>query len=185
MSDTPPTDRDPVDDFLAAAAPPPCPDGLRQALLLETTRLLRRRRRLKRLALAAALAACYAAGLATPRLWAPPPAGDAGPRRDPPPVAERVAPPDRPPEPDSDLGPAELERWAAAVSKGERAAFLRRLGDRHMRETGDVEAALRCYSGALDAGSEQDQAVAADDNWLLIALKQAREKEKRHAKLGG
>jgi hypothetical protein len=47
----------------------PCPARLRGALLLRTTGVLRRRRRLRRIAFAAAMTACYLAGMGTVQVW--------------------------------------------------------------------------------------------------------------------
>src|SRR5579884_3449712 len=58
---------DPLDALLTPS-PPPDDDPLRGPLLQRTQRLLRWRRRARQLAAAAALAACYAAGLATVHL---------------------------------------------------------------------------------------------------------------------
>ena len=44
-------------------------------------------------------------------------------------------------------------------------------------------AALRCYRNYLDAADPEELAPApADDNWLLLALKNARLKEREYAK---
>ncbi len=172
MTDTP--ERDPLDELLAPPGPVDAA-ALRQSLLAETARRLTRRRWLRRTALAAALAACYAAGLLTTHLLAP-----ATPARDtsapvvreqndtPPPAPVAVAPP-RP----------EGEHPA------ERAARLREAGDRYLNEQGDPEAALNCYSKSLSAGTADDAKFSPDDSWLLMAIKNAREKETRHANNDG
>jgi hypothetical protein len=54
-------------------------------------------------------------------------------------------------------------------------------GDRCLNDIGDPEAALRCYERALNAASDDEVRFSADDNWLLMAIKNAREKEARHA----
>ncbi len=54
-----------------------------------------------------------------------------------------------------------------------------------MTEEIDPQSALRCYSNALDNGTEQDLAISSEDNWLLMAIKDARLKERNHAKQGG
>jgi hypothetical protein len=58
-------------------------------------------------------------------------------------------------------------------------------GDRYLSELCDTEAALRCYRNALDLASDADAVVASDDSWLLIALKQAKAKEKRDEAIDG
>jgi hypothetical protein len=61
------------------------------------------------------------------------------------------------------------------------ATALLAAGDRYLNEAGDPEAALRCYRRALDAASDEQTRFSPDDNWLVMALKNAREKEARHA----
>jgi hypothetical protein len=168
MTDTP--ERDPLEELLA---PPDAANtaALRQATLARTARPLRRRRWLRRGALAAVLAACFAAGMLTTRLLSPaapvvivqaPP--EHKPQAPPAPPLVSVAPaPQREP---SDERPADL---------------LLRAGDRYLNEDNDPEAALRCYSRALNAASAEDLKFSPDDNWLLMAIKSAREKEARHA----
>jgi hypothetical protein len=166
MTDTP----DPLDELLAAPAPVDAA-ALRQSLLATTTRRLRRRRWLRRGALAVALAACYAAGLLTMRLLTP-----AAPVADQPvPVAER------PPEPPAPAPAVVVEKRAEEAPDAERAALLRQAGDRYLNDEADPEAALRCYSKSLSTGSTDDAKFSPDDNWLLMAIKNAREKEARHA----
>ena len=59
---------------------------------------------------------------------------------------------------------------------------LRRAGDQWLRESGDISRAVRDYARALDQASEQERAIApGQDNWLLMALKDARTKERKDA----
>ena len=174
MTDTP--ERDPLDELLAPPAPADAGE-LRQALLAATTRRLRRARRLRRVALALALAACYGAGVLTTRLLtaaekAPVPVA----------VGPKPAPPPEPPAPEP---PPAVERRAEQAPETERAALLRQAGRRYLDEEGDPEAALRCYSKSLDAGTKDDAKFSPDDDWLLMAIKNAREKETRHANNDG
>lgn len=171
MTDTP--DHDSLDELLAPPAPTDAA-ALRQSLLAATTRRLARRRWLRRAGLAAALAACYAAGLLTMQLLTPP-----APARDANVAAAEVKGDTAPPAPAAAPDPGPEERPA------ERAALLRRAGDRYLNEEGDPEAALRCYSQALDAGTQDDTKFSPDDSWLLMAIKNAREKEARHANNDG
>jgi hypothetical protein len=171
---------DPLEDLLA---PPPAAgdEGLRERLLGQTTRLLRRRRRLRRLAWAAALAAsCIAATLA---VW----------------WAARPAPPGLVVPPSGGGGEdrlkAELPTEPTAVAVEERAAddddlrtqaaHYRRAGELYLSAENDPAAALRCYGNALDAGGEEELSVSPADDWLLMAIKNARQKERRHANSGG
>lgn len=42
-----------------------------------------------------------------------------------------------------------------------------------------LESASRCYRHSLDAGSDADLTISAQDDWLLMALKRARQEERR------
>jgi hypothetical protein len=198
---------DAIDELLRPGPAPAGPDRLRQAVLLRTTALLRRRRRLRRLALAAALVACYLAGLWTARLGMTsaseedrfqaarehsggqrPKEPAASPRS---PGADRKpagASSDKAPEPlpsDGKVSSALALEWQAIDSPERRAELYRRAGDLYLQENNDVPSALRCYRGALAAGTEKDWTFSPDDNWLLAAAKQERQKETLHAKNGG
>jgi hypothetical protein len=168
MTDTP--EPDPLDELLAPPAPVDVA-ALRQSLLAATARRLRRRRWLRRGALAAALGTCYAAGLLTMHLLAP-----AAPSAEPTVAVEEKPTPLPAPAP-----AVVVEQRAEKAADSERAALLRQAGDRYLNDEADPEAALRCYSKSLSAGSEDDAKFSPDDNWLLMAIKNAREKEARHA----
>jgi hypothetical protein len=71
---------------------------------------------------------------------------------------------------------------AALASEDQRPVLFRRAGDRYLENDHDVKSALRCYARALETSSDQDLTISADDSWLLIALKKARQEEKTHAK---
>jgi hypothetical protein len=175
-------DPDPLEGMLAAPRLPAGAAALRQELLAQTARALRRRRRGRQLAWAAALAACYAAGLLTMH-WAPKQATgshtpDAFSSTDPAPQSQAVPPPA-----DGPGKSALLKEWAA-VESGQ-AALFRDAGNLYLAEEGDLLAAVRCYGNALSVGTEADLAISPQDNWLLMAIKDARQKEKRDAKNGG
>jgi hypothetical protein len=161
---------DPLDQLLAVPAVPAGKD-LRQALLLRTTGVLRRRRWGRRCVLAAALAACYAAGVLT----VPPQPPDGPPEvvhdR---PVTDTPATSPRP-----DDSPLALE-WQGLDNPVGRAEALRGAAAGYER-AGDLASAVRCYRNAIDSGSEEDAQITADDDWLLMVLKDAKQKEKRHA----
>jgi hypothetical protein len=173
MTDTP--DRDPC-EHLGRIGPPPPADRLREALWRRLRRRLRRGRWWKRAAVAAALAACYAAGFGTARLATEPTptpstvvVADDGSR-----PHEGLMPPAPPASPLA-------QEWQALDSPEQRPEAYREAGDRYVAEEGDYESAVRCYREALDAGSERDLAIRPDDSWLLMVLKDARQKEKRDA----
>ena len=188
MSETPIPGRDPIDDFLSADFSPNLAGPLREQLLKRTTGLLRRRRWLRRLAVVAALAACYAAGILTMQMLAPPsqaveqpqivkhvpePVDEPRLKSEPPAVAVRE------PADDADASALTLE-WKALDSPERRPDLFRKAGDRYVEES-DIPSALRCYRNALDLGTEKDWKITADDNWLFMALKEAKLKEKRNA----
>lgn len=175
----------PVDEFLQSA-PDAAPNAeLRQAVFTRTTRLLRRRRWRRRVALVGALAACYLAGVLTMRLATPAPDQ---------PRPERAGEAPRPPAPEDtpavaaavaeDHSALALE-WRAFESSERRVELYRLAGDRYLEQERDLQSALRCYRQALDASPSGGLAIEASDNWLLIALKEARQKEDRHANNGG
>jgi hypothetical protein len=167
---------DPLDGLLAA---PPLPDtaALRGALLERTTRLVRRRWRLRRLALGAALAAAFAlAGVVVVRFAVRPAQSPQEVERHPEPIRPPVTPPD---------GSALALEYDAFDSTDGRSELYRRAGDCYLTEEADPQSALRCYGNALETGTEKDLTISPDDNWLLMAIKGARQKERSHAKNGG
>lgn len=181
---------DPVADWLAAS-PPPAPGGtLEQAVWRRTQSVLRRRRWLRRSGYAAALAACYAAGLLTMKyvpaspVASPPTAARTEIQPEPPAVTRPAEVPAPRPLPTEPASPAAIE-WQAVDSREQRPDLYRQAGDRYL-EAGDIQSALRCYRNMLDAAPEEDQAISPEtDNWLVIALKGDRQKEKRRAKQDG
>ena len=74
--------------------------------------------------------------------------------------------------------------WQAIDHKNKRFEFYRRAGDRYLEEN-DVQAAVRCYKGALAAGSTNERTISVKDNWLLMAIKEDWQKEKRNETNGG
>jgi hypothetical protein len=168
-----------MDDLDALLAPdpiPPEPLGMREAVARDAGRVLTRRRWLRRTRWAGALAACYAAGLATMWLWSQA-------VRTPQPEVVEHEPSARPvvlpgeDEPYRSGPPEQLERWAIHASGERRGDLYRRAGDAFLQRE-DVMAALRCYRLALDGSAVSDLAVRADtDTWLLMSLKMSRQKE--------
>jgi hypothetical protein len=52
-----------------------------------------------------------------------------------------------------------------------------------LREQGDLEAAIRLYSQALKVAAPHELTISvANDDWLLMSLKDAHMKESRNAK---
>lgn len=187
-------DDDELDRLLRPTASPSPSPMLRRSLLGQTTRELCSRRRLRRIGMWLGMAACYVAGLGTMQFWTqgsadmpPRPIGELAsetvhdaPMAEPATTDQAAAVAT-----DAELPAAVLERLADAVADDEYRDLYRRAGDRHMQETGDLAAALRCYRRTLDATPPQELTVSDRDNWLLKALKQARHEEVRHAYIGG
>lgn len=176
---------DPIDQFLAADFTGPSAPGLRGAVLAQTTRALRRRRIARRVALVGALAACFLAGMATMLAWQM--------QDSPKEIARVIAPEEKPlpgplkkaapstrPEPPPSL--VDLE-WRAFDARENRAALFFAVARRYLEEQNDYESALRCYRQALDAAPKDGLAIRPDDDWLVMALKEARQKEDNDAEL--
>jgi hypothetical protein len=166
MSPTPESDKDDLESLLTPR--PDADSAIEQTVFARTARVLARRRLARRLAYVAGLAACYAAGLLTMRLAAPPAVGGA--------VVVVPAPPVAPAPPRDSA----LAREERAAEDDRRAELYRQAGDQYLADHGDVRSALRCYGRSLDAGAELT--LRPDDHWLLMAIKDARQKENRHAK---
>jgi cytochrome c-type biogenesis protein CcmH/NrfG len=155
-------------------------DALRGAVLRQSVGVIRRRRRLKRCVLAAGLLICYLAGITTMGLWRTGAAGE-------PPTAAAKSMPVEPRQ-----HPHALPRSApkSAVSRESQIAAAiptafeswRNIGDYHLQHSGDISTAVASYSQAIDLATAEERAISpGQDNWLMMALKDARAKEKRHA----
>src|SRR5262245_9281670 len=153
---------DPIDTLLA---PSPLPEHrlLKQQLLHHTTQALRGQRRWRQLTALATLAGTYAAGLLTvvilsPQEELPPPRA----------IIRTITLPPR--------SPVDLE-WQALEQPVTAAALYRDAGDGYLAEADPAEA-LRCYRNALEEAKPGDLDVAPGDSWLMVAIKQARQKER-------
>jgi hypothetical protein len=169
-------------------------DNLRQDVFLQTARLLRRGRRRRRFGFIGLLVLCYAAGLGTWQVWraAPLPATaqlgvsekEANTEVQSSTAAEPV--PKEATSPSVQVEPAVpavvLERMGASLSPERSAAYYRSAGDRYLEVEGDLASAVRCYKRSLDAASDAELGVSTEDNWLLMAMKKARQGEQSHAK---
>jgi hypothetical protein len=178
MNDLPAQDPDPVAAWLAVARSPNANfAALCQTVLHRTTSILRRRRWSRRASIVAGLAGCYAAGLASMYfVRAPTPAEMIIVEKAPDPTQTPLLAPR-----ETDVSAVSLE-WRAVESSDKRVEFYRRAGDRYLAESNDTEAAMRCYRLMLNAASNTEMTISPDDNWLLMALKDARLKEKLNAK---
>jgi len=174
---------DAVESFLQSRPPVAQNASLEEQLLAQTTRVLRRRRVLRRARMATIFAGVFLAGAAS--AWLVKPAPMPPEPADQPSHAAPAVKEDAPPQSAKDNGKpaasAWAEEWRAFDARADRTRLFREAGDRYLAESQDVEAALRCYTQALDAGGDDALAVAPQDSWLLIALKDARRKEKARA----
>jgi hypothetical protein len=163
---------DPDEERLDELLSPPAAEvdaGFRRTVLARTTRLVRRRRRLTQASWWAALAACFVAGLvASYGIWPSTPP-------EPPPAVSKTEP--LTPEPAT----ATALEWAAIDHPDRAAPLYQAAGDRYLAEDADPGAAVRCYGNALDAGSPADLTIQSTDSWLLMAIKDARQKETHDA----
>ncbi len=148
---------------------------------------MRRGRRLRVAVWAAALAACYVAGVLTMfwlaprrvevvRVQAPPAAAPA-------PASQSQPTPPTPAPPAAPASAVALE-WKAFDADKPRPDLYRQAGDRYLQEDADPASALRCYGQSLNGASDKDLAISPDDDYLLMVVKEARLKEKDHAKRG-
>ncbi|MCI0380531.1 MAG: hypothetical protein L0215_23335 [Gemmataceae bacterium] len=165
--------RDPL-DFLDTQ--PAAPPDLREALWQNTARLLRRKLWRRRLQTAAALAACVLAGMGIMWLLQPRPKPEI--------IVQRIEVPQKPfaeekPQPTRETAVA-LE-WRAFDSSENRGALYFQAGHRYLDDHGDMQSALRCYRLAFETDPELAQITDPGDNWLVVALKNARRKEISHA----
>ena len=172
---------DPIDQFLAGDFTAPGPPALRQSILAQTTRALRRRRLVRRLAQAGALAACFLAGMGTMSLVSPAPMGEKPPE---PRIAKAEKKADlaiAPPPVKAEAAPSIVDmEWRAFDSRDNRAALFFDVAQRYFDQS-DFESALRCYRQAFDAAPREGLTIHPDDNWLVMALKEARQKEDNNA----
>ncbi|HTU23969.1 MAG TPA: hypothetical protein VMF30_01140 [Pirellulales bacterium] len=165
-----PDESDPLHELLGGRGGTQQEEAARAALaarvMAETLPVLRRRRIARRCGLATALVGCYVAGALSMNLW----------------HAERSR------MPQVALGPAAVEQTREAgpapVVAETRAALpqtpfekLRDAGDRAWQER-DIEAAIRLYAEAVRVATPAERRFsAADDNFLLITLKEDQNKE--------
>ncbi|HEY7311022.1 MAG TPA: hypothetical protein VH643_16780 [Gemmataceae bacterium] len=173
---------DPLEGLLHPTSVPPENEALRQAVYARTRRVLRRRRVVRQVAYAAAVTAAFALGFLVLRLVSrpnPSPQPDETVKQLPSPRGSEELPAPVAAE------PALVREWQAFDSEDHRGELYRQAGDLYLDEEHDLQSALRCYTNALDTGTKQDLTISADDNWLLMAIKNARQKESDHAKTGG
>ena len=174
-------------ETLLGGLPPVPNNGLRRGLLADTLGVVRGRRRRRYLHLVAALAVCYAAGAGSMYL------GQRAGHRDLGIFAQGNSPPPLDAPATAATGDTHVASQASArheqpsrpIAKAGRAGVRRmgyeeicRVTDRCLSEEGNVQAAIRYYTTALDSASPAQQAISIQDSWLLMALKEGRNKEK-------
>jgi hypothetical protein len=171
---------DPLDGMLRPPSPPDAGE-LRRTVYAQTRRVFHRRRRLRQCAYAVALAASFAAGLLVMRVVTPtstqPSSNEVVETREVPRPAEK-------PTTAEPAAPALVWEYKAFDSPDRRAELYHRAGETYLKEN-DPVSAMRCYANSLDNGTERDRTISADDDWLLMAIKNARQKENEYAKNGG
>lgn len=156
---------DDIDRLLQPPDSPPTP-GLRDRLRAETTRRLRRGRRTRRLAVAAALAACYVGGALTIWFARPTPKREVM-------IVERevekktseISPAVRP---EPARSPHDLELAAEQADGSERGRLFIEAGRAYARIQNGPQA-LSCYRNARDVlGELPPLDTTNDDLWLTI-----------------
>jgi hypothetical protein len=172
---------DPLEGMLRAPSPTDN-DALRQEVYTRTRLLLHRRRRWRQFAYAAALLISFAVGAGVMQMILP---ARSDRKETTQPVASKTEPQIRDAPPPWSDDSALTREWLAFDSENQRGELYRQAGDRYITEENDPQSALRCYTNALDNGTEQDLAISSTDSWLLMAIKDARQKENNHAKQGG
>jgi hypothetical protein len=177
---------DPISAFLSQNTDE-ANDKLRLVIQQKTLSVMRRRRWLGRGSWVAGLAACYVAGILTMSIWPRPEANRqvaiAPEQNDGSQVeAHRSPTATKDPSPAPSPKTALAMEWQALDSLEKRPDLFRLAGDKYLQEN-DIESATRCYRGALESAADQDLRISVNDNWLFMRLKQAKQEEKRYAKL--
>jgi hypothetical protein len=161
---------------------PPIDNRLRNALLAQTVGVLRFRRRRKRFVLAASLVGCYLAGVITMGIMR------FGNRTEQPSMPQPIIAQSQSTLPHSTRAVADPKKTQVAAKKKKPTGFesWRRIGDRCLRETGDISTAVAGYSEAIHLASAEERRISPEtDNWLIMALKldaQSREKNNAYSK---
>ena len=69
------------------------------------------------------------------------------------------------------VSPEEFEWQAFDAAETERARRYFEAGDRYLKETNDVDAAMRCYRLAFRYATPAERRVRPTDSWLVATLK--------------
>ena len=180
---------DSLDELLRPSGAAGGDERLRRRLLDQTTRTLAKPPAPALFAWVAALATCYVAGVLTVYWFGPrrierieivqksPKSKSPSSKPAPAPVAPAV--------PEAKPATAVAAEWKAFDADQHRSELYRQAGDRYLNEDADPASALRCYGQSLENASDKDLAISANDDYLLMLVKNARQREKDHAKNGG
>src|SRR5262245_3719408 len=165
------------DDLDVLLAPPAgtATDAMRAQIQQRTSRQVRYRLFVRRGRLMIALAACYLTGMVTiDVLHSRTQPVSVGIVQAKPEVTIVLVPVER---------ARDVELRAEQAEAAEQAQVYFTAGRRYAEEAGDWNSALRCYRNALDADQAQAEKIDPDhDDWLTMALKLDRQKEKENAK---
>jgi hypothetical protein len=180
-------ERDPIEALCSQGLGEQANERLRLAVQQKTLGVIRRRRWLRLGSWLAGLAACYLAGVLTMWMW---PGSEANqtvataPAQSPPTQANLAPSAPEPKNPTMAQPPetALALEWKALDSMEKQPDLFRLAGDKYLQDN-NIESATRCYRGALQGASDQDLKISVNDNWLFMSLKQAKQEEKRYAKL--
>ena len=152
------------DGSLSPVEVPPGLEGAVRGRPVAVVRWRRRRRHLRNIAL---LGLVYLAGLASADLLESPARN--------PPGTDVTHEPHEPvsTQPDETSNPSEMLRRVRGNPPAEQRRLLKLAGDTYLGSHADVENALYCYRQLLELTPRAERALpAADDSWLLVALKQ-------------
>jgi hypothetical protein len=171
---------DSLDELLSAPRVSISPDAVRDAVMQQSAGILRRRRWVRRGSYLVTLAICYLAGLATMAVVR---------QENPPTVSALTEPRDASP----DEASSDVQNVVPQIAEGAEVfadqvtptrasfGFFRSAGDYQLLQRGNLQAAVRLYSQALDLASPADLAISAgSDSWLLMSLKQSRLQDAPH-----
>ena len=75
--------------------------------------------------------------------------------------------------------------WKAFDADKPRPDLYRQAGDQYLHEDADPASAVMCYGQSLNGASDKDLDISPDDDYLLMIVKEARQKEKKDAKNHG
>ena len=168
-------------DWLEARSSEPSVE-VRESTLVQTQRVLRGRRHLRRAVRLTAVIVVYVAGMASMEAWRTFVRQDAMNRE--PVVVDARRPSDQPAGSTvSNPGSTANAMGQARPEQPPKTQFeiMRDAADRVWERSGDIALASRLYARAVHRASAAELAASADDNWLLLSLKEARIQEMKYA----